>query len=88
LRMSQASTAGAATTESLLNDATIASSSNNKYDDSKLVSLRALMKERNIDVYLIPSDDPHLSGKVSHNGFDQSFLRWDNDSFVFLFHLS
>ena len=31
---------------------------------NKLTVLRDLMKERNIDVYLIPSDDPHLSGKV------------------------
>jgi hypothetical protein len=38
-------------------------------DDSnaehKLRLLRSLMKERNIDVYLIPSDDPHLSGTTA-----------------------
>jgi hypothetical protein len=28
----------------------------------KLESLRARMKELNLDVYLVPSDDPHLSG--------------------------
>jgi hypothetical protein len=30
---------------------------------SKLEALRQKMKELNLDVYLIPSDDPHLSGK-------------------------
>jgi hypothetical protein len=30
---------------------------------SKLEALRSKMKELNLDVYLIPSDDPHLSGK-------------------------
>lgn len=29
----------------------------------KLEALRARMKELDLDVYLIPSDDPHLSGK-------------------------
>ena len=29
----------------------------------KLQALRARMKELEIDVYLVPSDDPHLSGK-------------------------
>jgi hypothetical protein len=28
----------------------------------KLSALRALMKERDLDIYLIPTDDPHLSG--------------------------
>jgi hypothetical protein len=30
----------------------------------KLSSLRRIMNDRDVDVYLIPSDDPHLSGKV------------------------
>jgi hypothetical protein len=30
---------------------------------SKLEALRSKMKELNLDVYLVPSDDPHLSGK-------------------------
>ena len=30
---------------------------------SKLEALRAKMKELNLDVYIIPSDDPHLSGE-------------------------
>jgi hypothetical protein len=29
----------------------------------KLQALRFKMKELDIDVYLVPSDDPHLSGK-------------------------
>ena len=29
---------------------------------SKLEALRANMKDINVDVYLVPSDDPHLSG--------------------------
>ena len=29
----------------------------------KLEALRAKMKELNLDVYIIPSDDPHLSGE-------------------------
>jgi hypothetical protein len=29
---------------------------------AKLTALRARMKELNLDVYLVPSDDPHLSG--------------------------
>ena len=29
----------------------------------KLQALRARMKELDLDVYLVPSDDPHLSGK-------------------------
>ena len=33
---------------------------------SKLEALRAKMKELDLDVYLIPSDDPHLSGKYKH----------------------
>ena len=32
----------------------------------KLESLRARMKELGMDVYLIPSDDPHLSGKLEN----------------------
>jgi hypothetical protein len=35
---------------------------NDEEEDEKLRALRQLMKDRNIDVYLIPSDDPHLSG--------------------------
>lgn len=30
---------------------------------AKLDALRSKMKELNLDVYLVPSDDPHLSGK-------------------------
>ena len=30
---------------------------------SKLVALRARMKELSLDCYIIPTDDPHLSGK-------------------------
>ena len=33
---------------------------------SKLEALRAKMKELDLDIYLIPSDDPHLSGKYKH----------------------
>lgn len=29
---------------------------------AKLEALRAKMKELNLDAYLVPSDDPHLSG--------------------------
>jgi hypothetical protein len=29
---------------------------------SKLAALRQLMKDCNLDVYLVPTDDPHLSG--------------------------
>jgi hypothetical protein len=29
---------------------------------SKLAALRQLMKARDLDVYLVPTDDPHLSG--------------------------
>jgi hypothetical protein len=32
---------------------------------AKLEALRSKMKECDIDVYLVPSDDPHLSGKRS-----------------------
>jgi hypothetical protein len=32
---------------------------------AKLEALRAKMKELNLDVFIIPSDDPHLSGKCS-----------------------
>jgi hypothetical protein len=28
----------------------------------KLVRLRQAMKDRDLDVYLVPTDDPHLSG--------------------------
>jgi hypothetical protein len=28
----------------------------------KLEALRQLMKARDLDVYLVPTDDPHLSG--------------------------
>jgi hypothetical protein len=53
-----------ATTEVRVDDGTtLSSTTSNMNHDSKLTSLRALMKERNIDIYLIPSDDPHLSGK-------------------------
>jgi hypothetical protein len=31
----------------------------------KLQALRARMKELDLDVYLVPSDDPHLSGKFA-----------------------
>jgi hypothetical protein len=31
---------------------------------SKLDALRSKMKELDLDVYLVPSDDPHLSGKL------------------------
>lgn len=31
---------------------------------SKLDALRSKMKELDLDVYIIPSDDPHLSGKL------------------------
>ena len=47
-----------ATTEVVVMNDTI----NTTTTSSKLTSLRALMKDRNIDIYLIPSDDPHLSG--------------------------
>jgi Xaa-Pro aminopeptidase len=36
---------------------------------SKLDSLRSEMKKLDLDVYIVPSDDPHLSGK-----FDQSLM--------------
>jgi hypothetical protein len=32
---------------------------------AKLEALRAKMKELNLDVFIVPSDDPHLSGKCS-----------------------
>lgn len=35
---------------------------------SKLESLRAKMKELSLDCYLVPTDDPHLSGKFGTNG--------------------
>jgi hypothetical protein len=38
-------------------------SATNMTPASKLEALREKMKELNLDVYLIPSDDPHLSGK-------------------------
>jgi hypothetical protein len=31
----------------------------------KLVALRSRMKELDLDVYLVPSDDPHLSGTLT-----------------------
>jgi hypothetical protein len=31
----------------------------------KLIALRKEMKEKGLDVYLVPSDDPHLSGKCA-----------------------
>ena len=34
-----------------------------KTSTSKLEALRARMKELSIDCYIIPTDDPHLSGK-------------------------
>lgn len=58
---SQMSTASDVLLDGVSNTATVATKSN---DDSKLSSLRTLMKERNIDIYLIPSDDPHLSGTL------------------------
>ena len=33
---------------------------------SKLEALRSKMKELDLDCYIIPSDDPHLSGKFSN----------------------
>lgn len=34
---------------------------------AKLEALRSVMKEYDLDVYLVPSDDPHLSGKMPTN---------------------
>ena len=45
-------------------DAIVPTTTTTTASSNKLTILRDLMKERNIDVYLIPSDDPHLSGKV------------------------
>lgn len=59
------SVASTTTTEVRVDDGTtLSSSTSNMNHDSKLTSLRALMKDRNIDIYLIPSDDPHLSEYV------------------------
>lgn len=35
---------------------------------AKLDALRSKMKMYNLDVYLVPSDDPHLSGKHGTTG--------------------
>ena len=34
--------------------------------EDKLARLRALMKQHNLDVWIVPSDDPHLSGTYLH----------------------
>lgn len=41
---------------------------------TKLTGLRALMKERDLDVYLIPTDDPHLSEYVPDAYKRRAFL--------------
>ena len=41
-------------------DTTMASSTMTAAE--KLSELRKLMKEHSVDIYLVPSDDPHLSG--------------------------
>ena len=40
----------------------------------KLEALRSRMKELNLDVYLVPSDDPHLSGESLSRLFLWSIL--------------
>jgi hypothetical protein len=44
---------------------------------SKLEALRAKMKELDLDVYLVPSDDPHLSGT-----YRIVIERWDGKNVV------
>ena len=61
--MSQMSASSDVLVDGLPTTTASSSSSNSNNDESKLTSLRALMKERNVDIYLVPSDDPHLSGK-------------------------
>jgi hypothetical protein len=41
---------------------------------TKLTGLRALMEERDLDVYLIPTDDPHLSGACLSVSSMQSYI--------------
>jgi len=49
------------TTSDVATDTTADSAAVNVTPDAKLSSLRNKMKELNLDVYLVPSDDPHLS---------------------------
>lgn len=56
------------TAQNTNNEETMVSSSSSSKSDlmtpaSKLDLLRSKMKELNLDVYLVPSDDPHLSGE-------------------------
>ena len=60
--INQMSTATDVLVDDVSNTAPLDTSTSN--NDSNISLLRALMKERNIDIYLIPSDDPHLSGKL------------------------
>jgi hypothetical protein len=34
---------------------------------AKVDALRGRMKELGLDVYMVPTDDPHLSGTRNHN---------------------
>lgn len=38
----------------------------------RIAALRARMKELDVDVYLVPSDDPHLSGMLKYDGVQQT----------------
>jgi hypothetical protein len=41
---------------------------------AKLEALRARMKDLDLDVYLVPSDDPHLSGRLKASRCCAHFL--------------
>lgn len=49
--------------ETMVSASSSSSNSNLMTPASKLDILRSKMKELNLDVYLVPSDDPHLSGE-------------------------
>ncbi len=54
----------------------------------KLEALRAKMKELDLDVYLVPSDDPHLSGMWEYYFLCFLSFKVSSSKYVFDFHQS
>ena len=62
-------------------DTTSAAASSVMTPAEKLEALRSRMQELYLDVYLVPSDDPHLSGKFVSSFSDCAFASVVDNSF-------